>query len=81
MNLLSFKLVVLKTAKVSLMASVKEKDTTSIHQIHQQQLKSGIKNDEYEHEIVQILGGIDEILTVWFQSNSDDIMTQTEETG
>eukprot|EP01084_Bolivina_argentea_P259839 438624_1 len=60
------------------MTSVKEKETTSIRQIHQQQLKSGVKNDEYEHEIVQILGGIDEILTVWFQSNSDDLITHKQ---
>eukprot|EP01084_Bolivina_argentea_P247251 413686_1 len=49
-----------------------------IHEMHQHQLKSGIRNNEYEHEIVEILGGIDEILTIFFQFDLNGIITKQQ---
>ncbi len=47
----------------------KQISKTLLQRTHQHQIESGIKNDEFQQDIVEILGGIDEILTHLFESN------------
>ena len=59
-------------------------DKSILLQIHQKQIKENVKNEDKTEEIVQILGGIDNVLTLLLSSNdiniSNDKLSQIHNT-